>query len=548
VSYFIEIAEDQPADGGLFAAVSERRVPQPVAELLADASVPKCGIGLKDIAASLRALDVELEGFGFDAGIASYLLAPHRNDHSLGFLAAQYLGRSIPAPDVHGPDDTPGPAHFAAVSLDVLRELRGPLQRDLDGAGLRSLFDGLEMPLVGVLNDMERNGIAVDTGLLRGLGAELEKAVGYLRERIWELAGQEFNIDSPLQLSGILFDKLHLPRGRRTKTGWSTNADVLEALAGEYEIVAKVLEYREYSKLRSTYVDGLLREVNPKTGRVHTTFEQTTAATGRLSSRAPNLQNIPARKEIGREIRACFIAASPETLLIAADYSQIELRIMAHYSQDPYLVDAFQAGEDIHQRTASAIFDVPVGEVSYDMRRVAKTVNYAVIYGMGAGALAQQIGRSKEEAQRFIDNYFRRLGGVTGFMNKTVADARLNGYVSTILGRRRPIPDINSSAGNVRAYAERAAANTPLQGSAADIIKAAMVGIARGLPSCCADARMLLQVHDELVFESPATEAQRVGWYVKGVMETAVTLSVPITVDVSIGSNWRDMKSLDEPA
>ena len=402
----------------------------------------------------------------------------------------------------------------------------------------------MEMPLVGVLNDMERAGIAVDTAALQTLGDKLNSNITYLRERILELAGEEFNPDSPQQLSVILFDRLKLPRGKRTKTGWSTNADVLEALADEYEIVRKVLEYREYTKLRSTYVEGLLREIDPKTGRIHTTFEQTVAATGRLSSRAPNLQNIPVRTEIGREIRACFTAGSQDLTLISADYSQIELRIMAHLSEDPYLVEAFQAGEDVHQRTAAAIFDVPAADVTYDMRRVAKTVNYAVIYGMGSQALAKQIGITKDQAQQFIDNYFRRLGGVAAFLNKTVAEARTMGYVMTLRGRRRPIPDINSAMGGVRSYAERAACNTPLHGSAADIIKTAMVSIAHGLPGICRGATMLLQVHDELVFEAPLAHADEVAGYVKGVMETAVTLSGPITVDVAVGPNWRDMTPL----
>ena len=542
--YYFPIGEDAADDGGLFAEMAPPRLPAPVTALLADACVPKSGIGLKDLSAAMRKLDIELTGFGFDAAIASYLLAPHRNDHSLTFLAAQCLGREVPPATTAGPAGIPAQANVTAVSVDLLRSLKHPLLRDLAGAGLQALFDEMEMPLVGVLNDMERAGIAVDTTALQTLGDKLNSNITYLRERILELAGEAFNPDSTQQLAVILFDKLELPRGKRTKTGWSTNADVLEALADDYEIVRKVLEYREYTKLRSTYVEGLLREIDPKTGRIHTTFEQTVAATGRLSSRAPNLQNIPVRTEIGREIRACFTSGGPELTLISADYSQIELRVMAHMSEDPYLVEAFQAGEDVHQRTAAAIFEVPADDVTYDMRRVAKTVNYAVIYGMGSQALAKQIGITKDQAQQFIDNYFRRLGGVAAFLEKTVAEARAMGYVTTLRGRRRPIPDINSSMGGVRAYAERAAGNTPLQGTAADIIKTAMVSIAHGLPGICRGARMLLQVHDELVFEAPLVHVSEVAGYVKGVMETAVTLSVPITVDVAVGPNWRDMTPL----
>jgi len=319
---------------------------------------------------------------------------------------------------------------------------------------------------------------------------------------------------------------------------------VLKELADEHEIARLVLEYREYSKLKSTYVDGLGRLVDKESGRVHTTFEQTVAATGRLSSRNPNLQNIPARTEWGREIRSCFVAGAEDQVFISADYSQIELRILAHVSGDPQLVSAFRAGEDIHARTAATIFGVEPGEVTKEMRRRAKTVNFAVIYGMGANALAQQLGIEHEEAAEFIERYFSRLQGVRKYTEEIVQTAREQGFVSTLMGRKRSIPDITNSNRGVQAYAERAAVNTPIQGTAADIIKVAMIRLAARLAEECPQARMLLQVHDELVLEVSADEMAKVAALAKEVMEAAFELDVPLTVDVSVGENWRDMKKL----
>ncbi len=319
---------------------------------------------------------------------------------------------------------------------------------------------------------------------------------------------------------------------------------MLKELADEHEIARLVLEYREYSKLKSTYVDGLGRLVDKESGRVHTTFEQTVAATGRLSSRNPNLQNIPARTEWGREIRSCFVAGAEDQVFISADYSQIELRILAHVSGDPQLVSAFRAGEDIHARTAATIFGVEPGEVTKEMRRRAKTVNFAVIYGMGANALAQQLGIEHEEAAEFIERYFSRLQGVRKYTEEIVQTAREQGFVSTLMGRKRSIPDITNSNRGVQAYAERAAVNTPIQGTAADIIKVAMIRLAARLAEECPQARMLLQVHDELVLEVSADEMAKVAALAKEVMEAAFELDVPLTVDVSVGENWRDMKKL----
>ncbi len=398
------------------------------------------------------------------------------------------------------------------------------------------------MPLTPVLAQMELAGIAVDRDKLADLGHRFDEIVAGLEGRICELANCRFNIGSPRQLSEVLFGQMQLPKGRKTKTGWSTSAAVLEELAEEYEIVRLVLEYREYAKLRSTYVDGLLREIGPD-GRVHTTFEQAVAATGRLSSRNPNLQNIPVRTEVGREIRSCFVS-SPGCVLIAADYSQIELRILAHVSQDPRLTEAFQSGRDIHTETASAIFGAPADEVSYEMRGRAKTVNFAVLYGQGPTALGRQLGIPREEAEAFIENYFRALPGVRRYIDETVAMARECGYVETLLGRKRPLPEIAGSDARASAYAERAAVNTPIQGTAADIIKLAMLNLVPRLGRDCPGSRMLLQVHDELVVEAPEDDGEVVAQVLRETMEAAFELTVPLIVGVSAGTNWRDMTQM----
>jgi len=381
----------------------------------------------------------------------------------------------------------------------------------------------------------------VDEERLRELGEQLSVALAGIAARAYELAGQQFNLDSPKQIGEVLFGVLQLPKGKKTKTGWSTSAEVLEELAAEHEIAAKILEHRELAKLRSTYTEALLREADPQTHRIHTTFEQAVTATGRLSSRNPNLQNIPVRTELGREIRACVVAG-PGMVLIKADYSQIELRLLAHFCHDANLLAAFQAGEDVHRRTAALIFDVAPAAVTPDMRRVAKTVNFAVLYGMGSTALAQQLGVKRAEAQQFIEDYFARLSSVREYLESVVAAARREGYVTTLLGRRRPMPELHSPDRQVQAYAERAAANTPLQGSAADIVKVAMVRLSNLLREQFPQAALLLQVHDELVLEAPCEQAAAVAALVKQVMEGVTVLAVPLVVEVAWGDNWRDLR------
>jgi len=527
--------EQEDGNGGLFGKTTPGRVPPPLAELLQDQEIAKRGCNLKQIATGLDDYGIRLAGCQWDGALADYLIAPQR-DHNADTLAACYLQEALPPPE--------RPTERACQLVTMIPRLRAALDKELKQLQLMPLFERVEMPQIEILRDMERAGIALDCKRLAQLGEQIQADQEKLEKHIYELAGEQFNINSSQQLGEILFEKLGLPEGRRTKTGWSTAADVLEELREHHEIVGLVLEYRQLDKLYSTYIKALLEQVNPQTGRLHTTFVQTATATGRLSSRNPNLQNIPKRTELGRSVRACFIAGSPNTVLLCADYSQIELRILAHLSGDKNLVDAFIAGHDIHRRTAAVLFDLPLEEVSRSQRDAAKTVNYAVIYGMGSQALAAQLDISREEADKFIEDYFAQLPGVKQYMDQIVRQAYEDGYVQTICGRRRPVPELNSNNRRVQAYGERAAANAPIQGSAADIIKIAMADIAPRLAQVSADARLLLQVHDELVFEVPTEDVTEVGKLTKQIMEKAWKLSVPLAVDLKAGRNWRDLEEV----
>lgn len=531
-------------EGGLFTDVQAAPIPDCLRALLEDPTVGKAGHNLKDAARALDAAGVSLQGFAFDTAVADYLVAPHRGEQSLELLVAQHFGESVVVPDASDDGGLPGRVLSVGAEARAALRLRAPLTERLEAAGALRLFTDMEMPLVAILRDMEAAGIAVDRHRLDEIGDQLSGLMIATAHRAYALAGGEFNLESPKQVAEVLFERLKLPRGRKTKTGWSTSAEVLEELAADHEIVALILQHREYAKLKSTYVDALVRLASPRDGRVHTTFEQTVVATGRLSSRNPNLQNIPVRTDWGRRIRSCFVAGNADSVLLAADYSQIELRILAHMSRDESLLRAFREGRDIHTATAAAIFDVPIERVGPDMRRMAKTVNYAIIYGMGSVALARQLGIKRPEAQRFIDGYFARLPQVKAYMEQTVARAREDGYVETLFGRRRPTPDLRSRDQRTVAYGERAAANAPLQGSAADIIKVAMVRLARELPARAPTCRMLLQVHDELVFELPRQDVEQAAAVTREVMESAAELQVPLVVDVKAGANWRDMEPL----
>jgi DNA polymerase-1 len=525
---------------GLFAALGRQDLRAALAEVLASEHLAKIGCHFKAELAALEAVGLELRGMAFDVALAAYLLAPDRAERAVDTLAAKELGWQLPPAEVA---DCEAAAEALGKRARATWQLRHKLEPQLEAHGAGELFREVEMPLIAILRAMERAGIAVDRQRLRELGAALDELRASLQEQIYQIAGHPFNLDSPKQLAQVLFEQLRLPTTKRTKTGLSTSAAVLEELAEQHEIARLVLQYREYAKLRSTYVDGLLRQADAQ-GRVHTTFEQMGTATGRLSSRNPNLQNIPVRTEWGRRIRACFVAPADDWALVSADYSQIELRLLAHLSGDPQLRQAFERGEDIHAHTASLIFHVPPEQVSADMRRVAKTVNFAVIYGMGPASLARQIGVSRRAAEEFIANYFQRLPKVREYLERTLAEARQRLWVSTIFGRRRPLPELASSEERVRSYAERAAINAPIQGSAADLIKIAMVRLAQTLPTYAPQARLLLQVHDELVWEAPRAQLADLAPVVKEVMESAAQLEVPLKVEVKAGPNWRDLEPL----
>ena len=426
---------------------------------------------------------------------------------------------------------------------DYLQRLAPVLRGQIDEQELAGVYEKIDLPLAPVLADMERIGIRVDPKELDKMSRSMEKEVRRLEQEIWKLAGNEFNINSPAQLAEILFDKLNLqPPTRRGKGKVrSTAADILEELASQHALPAKIIEYREISKLKSTYVDALPKLIHPETGRLHTSFSQTTAATGRLSSSDPNLQNIPIRTELGREIRAAFVAEKGK-ILLSADYSQIELRVMAHLSQDPVLIDAFRNGEDIHARTAQEVFGVGPMAQNAEHRRAAKAINFGIIYGLSAFGLAQQLGIGQKEAAQFINAYFTRYSGVKKFLDKILVETRKTAVAKTLFGRIRPIPEINSPQAQLRSFAERTALNSPLQGTAADLIKLAMISIDQRLAAEKFEAKMILQVHDELLFEAPPKEKTKLEKLVRQEMEGVHKLAVPLVVEISSGPNWRDLE------
>ncbi len=515
--------------------------------LLSDPSVGKVGQNLKYDMVVLARHGINLEGIAFDTMIASYILRAD-GQHNLDALAAEHLGYStitydqltgtgkarIPLQEVPAEQV----CEYACEDADITLRLATVLEEKLTAASMMELFRTLELPLVAVLARMELTGVALDVSSLQGMSKELERMLDNLRTDIHRLAGVEFNINSTQQLAEILFQRLKLPPVRKTKTGFSTDVGVLEELRQEHPIVEKLLEFRQLGKLKSTYVDALPDLIHPDTGRVHTSFNQTIAATGRLSSSDPNLQNIPIRTEIGRSIRTAFVAGGPDRRILSADYSQIELRIMAHVSGDEGLGDAFRAGEDIHATTAAKVFGVPVTDVPRDMRRKAKEINFGIMYGIGPFGLARRLDISQTEAKEIIDRYFERFPRVRAYITDTISTARRLGYVSTLLGRRRYLPEIASKNNAVRQNAERQAINMPIQGTAADMIKLAMVSIDRALRERKLRSSMILQVHDELVFEVWMEEAEKVRALVLQLMKNALPLSVPVEVETGLGKNW----------
>src|SRR5216110_1883517 len=557
-SWYLPFAHVAP-DGELAGGPQPRNLPAlasdalaPLRALLADASVPKAGHNIKYDWLVLRRAGVELAGVAYDSMLASFVLDPGRRSHAIDDLARERLSLQVQTyADVAGRGRSERP--FAAVPLadaarhacgdsETVLRLREAFRPELEDHQLLGLLEQVEVPLIAVLVEMEWRGVRVDLERLREISRQFSLELAELEGAIYRAAGTEFNINSTPQLRHVLFEKHQLPVLKKTKTGASTDYDVLEQLAAMgHEVPRLLIEYRELSKLKSTYIDALPGFINPRTGRIHTSYNQAGAATGRLSSSDPNLQNIPVRTPRGEAIRRAFVAA-PGWLLLTADYSQIELRLLAHLSGDPAFVRAFAEGGDIHRQTAAIIFAVPQEQVTPDMRARAKTINFATIYGQGPFALARQLGITQEQAKEFIAQYFARFAGVRTWLDRTVAEARERGYVETLFGRRRYIPELKDRNFNIRAFGERTATNSPLQGSAADLIKIAMIRIDQALREGRLAARMLLQVHDELVFEVPEGQQGTATELVKRHMEAAANLRVPLVVSIGVGTNWVDAK------
>lgn len=515
---------------------------------LKDESKKKYATDSKAARASMAHYGFEIEGLDFDLLLGSYIVNPSTSYSDVASVTKQFgytnvqqdeavygkgAKKAVPAEDAV--------AEHAGRKAYAVWELRPTIEAKLKENDQFDLYHELELPLAAILGKMESTGVQVDKEALAEIGSQLSVKIEQLEAAIHELAGEKFNINSPKQLGVILFEKIGLTPIKKTKTGYSTAADVLEKLKGEHEIIDNILEYRQLAKLNSTYISGLLKEIH-EDGKIHTRFQQALTQTGRLSSINPNLQNIPVRLEEGRKIRAAFVPSEPDWVLFAADYSQIELRVLAHISQDEKLIDAFRHGSDIHRKTAADVFGVEIEDVTSEMRDASKAVNFGIIYGISDYGLSQNLNITRKEAAQFIETYLASFPGVKKYMDSIIAEAKASGYVTTLMNRRRYLPEITSSNFNLRSFAERTAMNTPIQGSAADIIKQAMIDMNDRLEEEGLQARMLLQVHDELIFEAPADEIEKLKTIVPEVMESAIELDVPLKVDSSYGPSWYDMK------
>ncbi|MFF2458615.1 DNA polymerase I [Peribacillus simplex] len=514
-----------------------------------DETKKKTVFDAKRTVVALRHRGVQIKGIDFDVFLASYILNPAESVDEVAEITKTQGTTRLETDDVfYGkgakrkiPEEAELREHIARKSKAIL-SLKEPMIDKLQEFEQFHLFTELELPLSIILANMEWQGIKVDIGRLKNMGQELAVRLRNIEARIFDLAGEAFNINSPKQLGAILFEKLELPVMKKTKTGYSTSADVLEKLESKHDIVKEILLYRQLGKLQSTYIEGLLKVVNGKTDKVHTRFNQALTQTGRLSSTDPNLQNIPIRLEEGRKIRQAFIPSEKDWIIFAADYSQIELRVLAHIANDSGLVEAFQAGMDIHTRTAMDVFHVPADQVTANMRRHAKAVNFGIVYGISDYGLSQSLGITRKEAGEFIEKYLRSFPGVQEYMEESIHEARQKGYSTTLMQRRRYIPEITSRNFNIRSFAERTAMNTPIQGSAADIIKLAMINMSKRLKREGLKTRMLLQVHDELIFETPPEELEILKVIVPEEMENAIELNVPLKVDYAFGPTWFDAK------
>jgi len=493
--------------------------------LMEDKNREKIVYGAKGWLRYLWEQEIEPAGSIQDVRVVAYLCDVSAGRYDIPRLAYQYFGRRIEKGD----------------AAELIR-LWDKLYETLHGQGMETLYNTIEAPLIPILARMERIGFMVDRGVLKDLEREFSERLAELTESVYKEAGHEFNIQSTKQLGEVLFDELGLPVVKRTKTGYSTDIEVLEKLSGSHPVIDMLVEYRQIAKLKSTYIDGLLDKIDPRDRRIHTRFSQTGTATGRLSSNDPNLQNIPVRQEIGRQIRQAFVAADADHILVDADYSQIELRVLAHISGDPAFIRAFTEGEDIHTRTASEVFDVPVEDVTFEMRRQSKAVNFGIVYGISDYGLSRNLGIPRAEAQHYIDQYFARYPGIKDYMDRVVREGKETGYVTTLLGRRRPIPELSSRNYNLRSFGERAAMNTPIQGSAADIIKLAMIAVAHTLDEMKLKSKLILQVHDELIIDAAREETDMVIDILKDKMEHVIELKVPLIADISTGVSWFDAK------
>ena len=520
--------------------------------ILEDPSIRKIGQNLKYDAVVLLNVGIELAGIDFDTMIASYVLNPGRRRHNLDDLALEALGhKTIPISDLIGKgrkqikmDEVPAQdvCTYACEDADIAWQLAGVLRPQIEESELSNLYYDIEVPLIDVLRDMEWAGVAVNVELLNTLGGRMQTRIDDLRGQIFEAAGEEFNVDSTRQVGVVLFDKLGLPVQKKTKTGYSTDQGVLETLQALHPLPRLVLEYRQLTKLKGTYIDALPQLVSPRTGRIHASFNQTVTATGRLSSSDPNLQNIPIRTEEGGRIREAFVPGSEDAVLLSADYSQIELRVLAHYTGDPELIAAFERGEDIHAFVAAQINEIDQADVTSEMRRQAKVVNFGIMYGLSPFGLARQLGITQRQAAEFIDAYYAKYESVPRFFEKVLIECRDKGYVTTILGRRRYLTGIKDPSSRNRNQAERMAINTVCQGSAADLIKTAMVNIHRAIREKELKSRLILQIHDELVFEVPEDELDTLKSLVRNLMTGAIPLSVPLVVNIATGKNWLEAK------
>jgi DNA polymerase-1 len=547
---------------GWYVPVAHRNTEGPQLELetvaarlrpvLADPAVPKFGHHAKYDLQVLRRHGMEVAGLAFDSMIAAFVLDTSVRAFGLKDLAWSMLGVEMtPIQSLIGKGkqqislaDVPLDlvANYACADADVTLRLRERLEPKLREQGLWELFATVELPAVPVLAAMEEAGVAIDVAYLLTMSDQMAAQLGAVEQEIYEAVGHQFNVNSPIQLGKVLFDELQLPRGRRTRTGWSTDADTLEELRGVHPVIDKLFDYRQVAKLKSTYVDALPTMVSPRDGRVHTSYNQIGASTGRLSSSEPNLQNIPIRSELGRAVRRGFVAGGPGLVLLGADYSQVELRILAHITRDEALMAAFDASQDIHRATASQIFAVEPGAVSADQRRLAKVVNYGIAYGLGEYGLSVQAGISRQEAGQFIRSYLERYPGIARYIEETKRSAEKKGYVETLMGRRISIPEIASVNRSIRAAAERRAINAPIQGSNADFMKLAMARVADALAEHRLATRLILQVHDELVFEAPRDEVEAVGKLATEIMGSAYPLNPPLEVEIKVGTNWCDVE------